>query len=38
MFDLKARLKKARDGFVSPLKQVFQRKPKLSLEDEEKVE
>ncbi len=38
MFDLKARLKKARDGFVSPLKQVFQRKPKLSLEDEERVE
>jgi fused signal recognition particle receptor len=38
MFDLKARLQKARDGFVSPLKQVFQRKPKLSLEDEERVE
>jgi len=38
MFDLKARLKKARDGFVSPLKQVFQRKPTLSLEDEERVE
>jgi fused signal recognition particle receptor len=38
MFDLKARLKKARDGFVSPLKQVFQRKPRLSLEDEEMVE
>jgi fused signal recognition particle receptor len=38
MFDLKARLKKARDGFVSPLKQVFQRKPKLSLEDAERVE
>ena len=38
MFDLKARLKKARDGFVSPLKQVFQRKPSLTLEDEEKVE
>jgi fused signal recognition particle receptor len=38
MFDLKARLKKARDGFVSPLKQVFQRKPRLSLEDEERVE
>jgi fused signal recognition particle receptor len=38
MFDLKARLKKAREGFVSPLKQVFQRRPKLSLEDEEKVE
>jgi fused signal recognition particle receptor len=38
MFDLKARLKKARDGFVSPLKQVFQRTPKLSLADEERVE
>ena len=38
MFDLKARLKKARDGFVSPLKQVFQRRPRLSLEDEERVE
>jgi len=38
MFDLKARLKKARDGFVSPLKQVFQRRPTLTLEDEEKVE
>src|SRR5512139_2898192 len=38
MFDLKARLKKARDNFVSPLKQVFQRKLKLSLEDEERVE
>ncbi len=38
MFDLKAKLKKARDGFVSPLKQVFQRKPRLSLEDEAKVE
>jgi len=38
MFDLKARLKKARDNFVSPLKQVFQRKPRLSLEDEERVE
>ncbi len=38
MFDLKAKLKKARDGFVSPLKQVFQRKQVLSLEDEENVE
>lgn len=38
MFDLKAKLKKARDGFVSPLKQVFLRKPRLSLEDEAKVE
>lgn len=38
MFDLKAKLKKARDGFASPLKQVFQRKPQLSLEDEAKVE
>jgi fused signal recognition particle receptor len=38
MFDLKARLKKAREGFVSPLKQVFQRRPRLTLEDEEKVE
>jgi fused signal recognition particle receptor len=38
MFDLKAKLQKAREGFVSPLKQVFQRKPKLSLEDEARVE
>ena len=38
MFDLKARLKKARDGFVSPLKSVFERKPKLSVEDEARVE
>jgi fused signal recognition particle receptor len=38
MFDLKAKLKKARDGFVSPLRQVFERKPKLSIEDEAKLE
>ncbi len=38
MFDLKSRLKKARDGFVSPLKQMFQRRPKFTLEDEEEVE
>ncbi len=38
MFDLKARLKRARDGFVSPLKNVFERKPKLSVEDEARVE
>jgi fused signal recognition particle receptor len=38
MLDLKARLKKARDGFVSPLRQVFQRRPALSLEDAENVE
>ena len=38
MFDLKAKLKKARDGFVSPLMQVFQRKPRLSIEDEARVE
>jgi fused signal recognition particle receptor len=38
MFDLKARLKKTRDGFVSPLKKVFQRGAKLTLEDYEAVE
>jgi len=38
MFDLKARLQKTRDGFVSPLKRVFQRKAKLTLEDQEEVE
>ncbi len=38
MFDLKARLKKTREGFVSPLKKVFQRGTKLSLEDHEAVE
>jgi len=38
MFDLKARLKKTRDGFVSPLKKVFQRGTKLTLEDYEAVE
>lgn len=38
MFDLKAKLKKAREGFVSPLKQMFERKPRLSIEDEAKLE
>jgi fused signal recognition particle receptor len=38
MFDLKTRLKKTRDGFVSPLRRVFQRKTKLSAEDQEAVE
>ncbi len=38
MFDLKARLQRTRDGFVSPLKRVFQRKAKLTLEDQEEVE
>lgn len=38
MFNLKARLQKTRDNFVSPLKRVFQRGARLSLEDQDAVE
>jgi len=38
MFDLKAKLQKTRDGFVSPLKKVFGRGSKLSEEDREEIE
>jgi len=38
MFNLKARLQKTRDSFVSPLKKVFQRGIRLSLEDRDAVE
>jgi len=38
MFDLKSKLQKTRDGFVNPLKTVFQRRPSLSAEDEEVIE
>lgn len=38
MFDLKSKLRKTREGFVSPLRKVFQRRPVLSAEDEETVE
>lgn len=38
MFNLKSKLQKTRDGFVSPLKRVFARKPKLDEEDEEAIE
>jgi fused signal recognition particle receptor len=38
MFDLKSKLRKTREGFVSPLRKVFQRRPTLSAEDEETIE
>ena len=38
MFNLKSKLQKTRDGFVSPLKRVFQRKHKLDADDEEAIE
>ena len=38
MFNLKAKLQKTRDGFVSPLKRVFTRHAKLDPEDEEAIE
>ena len=38
MFDLKAKLQKTRDGFVSPLRKVFQRKHTLSEEEQDTIE
>ncbi|MEJ2722022.1 MAG: signal recognition particle-docking protein FtsY [bacterium] len=38
MFNLKARLQKTRDSFVSPLRRVFQRGVGLTLEDQDAVE
>ncbi|UCH83191.1 MAG: signal recognition particle-docking protein FtsY [Candidatus Latescibacterota bacterium] len=38
MFNLKTRLKKTRDGFVSPLRRVFQRGAHLTLEDQDAIE
>jgi fused signal recognition particle receptor len=38
MFDLKSKLRKTREGFVSPLRSVFGRRPTLSAEDEETIE
>ena len=38
MFDLKSKLRKTREGFVSPLRKVFQRHARLDPEDEEAIE
>lgn len=38
MFNLKDRLRKTRDGFVEPLKSVFQRSQTLSPDDEDDIE
>jgi fused signal recognition particle receptor len=38
MFDLKSKLQKTREGFVSPLAMVFGRKQSLSPEDEDTIE
>jgi len=38
MFDLKSKLQKTRDGFVSPLKKVFQRGPKVTEEEQDEIE
>ncbi|NIM19632.1 MAG: signal recognition particle-docking protein FtsY [Candidatus Latescibacteria bacterium] len=38
MFDLKSKLRKTREGFVAPLKKIFNRGPALSEEDKEAVE
>jgi fused signal recognition particle receptor len=38
MFDLKLKLRKSRDGFVSPLARIFQRRVSLSPEDEDGIE
>ena len=38
MFDLKSKLQKTRDGFVSPLKRVFQGRQTLTADDEDAIE
>ena len=38
MFDLKAKLQKTREGFVSPLRKIFQRGSTLGDEDQESIE
>ena len=35
MFDLKSKLQKSRDGFISPLKRIFQSQRRLSDDDQE---
>jgi fused signal recognition particle receptor len=38
MFDLRSKLRKTREGFVSPLRKVFQRRAELTPDDEENIE
>lgn len=38
MFDLKSKLQKTRDGFVSPLKKLFQRGPKVTEKEQDEIE
>ncbi len=38
MFDLKSKLQKTRDGFVSPLKKLFQRGPSMTEEEQDEIE
>ena len=38
MFDLKAKLRKTRDGFINPFKNIFNRQDKLSEEDRDSIE